>query len=314
MFESVIEKIKNAEKIAIFNHESPDGDALGSAYALKLIINALGKQAEVFLRPGDERTREYKLIKGTENSGLKIEDCDLKIAVDCADIDRLGEIKEYFHGNTAAIDHHITHAEFADSTLVVPDAPATGEVIFDVAEKLGVDISQDIANNIYTAIICDTGNFKYSSTTSKTHRVAAKLMETGIDIADLSKQVFDTKSFGYFKAYKKGIDNLELFVDGKIAILSITEADFLELGVDEVLIDGIVELPRSVEGVEVGVYIRQRAEGFKVSLRSNGDVDVAEVALHFGGGGHKKAAGCLIKSSLDDAKQRLVQEVEKQLK
>ncbi|MBQ9757405.1 MAG: bifunctional oligoribonuclease/PAP phosphatase NrnA [Clostridia bacterium] len=314
MFESVIEKIKNARKVAIFNHESPDGDALGSAYALKLIINALGKQAEVFLRPGDERTREYKLIKGTENSGLKIRDCDLKIAVDCADLERLGEMKEFFCGNTAAIDHHFTHAEFANSTLVVPDAPATGEIIFDVAEKLGVRIDKDIANNIYTAIICDTGNFKYSSTTPKTHMVAARLMEIGIDIASLSKQVFDTKSFGYFKAYKKGIDNLELFADGKIAVLSITEADFLELGVDEVLIDGIVDLPRSIEGVEVGVYIRERAEGFKVSLRSNGDTDVAEIALVFGGGGHKKAAGCLIKSSLKEAKQSLVQEVEKQLK
>lgn len=314
MFESVIEKIKKAKNIAIFNHENPDGDALGSAYALKLIINALGKQAEVFLRQDDERTREYNLIKGTEQSGLKIEDCDLKIAVDCADIDRLGELKEYFSGNTAAIDHHVTHKEFADATLVVPDAPATGEIIFDVAEKLGVEVDENIANNIYLAIICDTGNFKYSSTTSKTHRTAAKLMETGIDIANLSKQVFDTKSIEYLRAYKKGIDSLELFADGKIAVLAITENDFREMGVDEVMIDGIVDLPRSVEGVEVGVYLRERETGFKVSLRSNGDVDVAQVAVSFGGGGHKKAGGCLIKDTLENSKKKLVEEIEKQLK
>ncbi|MBO4940593.1 MAG: bifunctional oligoribonuclease/PAP phosphatase NrnA [Clostridia bacterium] len=314
MFEGVIEKIRKAEKVAIFNHESPDGDALGSAYALKLIINALGKQAEVFLRQGDERTREYKLIKGTEPLGLKVEDCDLKIAVDCADFDRLGEMKECFSGNTAAIDHHVTHKEFAEATLVVPDAPATGEIIFDVAEKLGIEMNQDIASNIYLAIICDTGNFKYSSTTSKTHQVAAKLMEKGIDIANLSKQVFDTKSIEYLRAYKMGIDSLELFSNGKIAILAITEKDFEEMGVDEVLIDGIVDLPRSVEGVEVGVYLRERTEGFKISLRSNGDVDVAQVAVVFGGGGHKKAGGCLIKDSLENAKKKLVEEIEKQLR
>ncbi len=314
MFESVIEKIKKAKKVAIFNHENPDGDALGSAYALKLIINALGKQSEVFLRQGDERTREYKLIRGTEQSGLKIDDCDLKIAVDCADIDRLGDLKECFSGNTAAIDHHVTHKDFADATLVVADAPATGEIIFDVAEKLGVEASEDIANNLYLAIICDTGNFKYSSTTAKTHLVAAKLMETGIDIANLSKQVFDTKSIEYLRAYKKGIDSLELFADGKIAVLAMTEKDFQEMGVDEVLIDGIVDLPRSVEGAEVGVYLRERETGFKASLRSNGDVDVAKVAVLFGGGGHKKAGGCLIKDTLQNAKKKLVKEIEKQLK
>ena len=287
---SVIDKLKAAEKIAIFNHENPDGDALGSAYGLKLILVAMGKQAEVFLRDGDEKTREYKLIKGTENTGLCIDDCDLKIAVDCADLKRIGDLKEKFVGNTAAIDHHMTHVEYADVTYVA-DAPATGEIIYDFATELGVEITADIANNLYVAISCDTGSFKYSSTTPKTHMVASKLLETGIDVGNLSKAIFDTKSFGFFKAYKRGIDNLELFEEGKIAILAITEKDFAELGVDEKIIDGIVELPRSIEGAEVGVYIRERQDGaFKVSLRSNGDVDVAKSAVAFGGGGHMTIA------------------------
>ena len=190
MFDKVVEKIRKAQKIAIFNHENPDGDALGSAYGLKLILLALGKEAEVFLRDGDERTREYKLIKGKEKSGLEIEDCDLKIAVDCADIKRLGSFKECFAGNTAAIDHHMTHVEYAEATCVV-DAPATGEIIYDFSELLGVELTFDIANNLYVAIACDTGSFKYSSTTPKTHYVTAKLLETGIDVGDLSKQIFE---------------------------------------------------------------------------------------------------------------------------
>lgn len=310
--QSVVEKIKAAKKVAIFNHENPDGDALGSAYGLKLILVAMGKEAEVFLREGDEQTREYKLIKGTENSGLSVEECDLKIAVDCADLKRLGSLKDLFSGNTAAIDHHMTHVEYADATFV-GDAPATGEIIYDFAECLGVELTKDIANNLYIAISCDTGSFKYSSTTPKTHRVAAALLETGIDVGMLSKNIFDTKSFGFFQAYKRGIDNLELFEDGKIAVLVISNDDFAELGVDEKIIDGIVELPRSVEGAEVGIYIRQKEDGaFKVSLRSNGDVDVAKTAVAFGGGGHVKASGFLIRKPIDVVKQELVEEIRKQ--
>ncbi len=313
MMNTVIDKIKNAKAVAIFNHENPDGDALGSAYGLKLILIAMGKKAEVFLRDGDDKTREYKLLKGTESSGLKIEDCDLKIAVDCADFKRLGDLKESFCGNTAAIDHHMTHAEFAEATYVDANAPATGEIIYDFAAALGVELTPDIANNLYMAITCDTGSFKYSSTTPKTHMVAAKLLECGVDVGELSKQIFDTKSIGYFRAYRRGLDNLEIFEDGRIAVLAITEKDFDELGVDEKIIDGIVELPRAVEGADVGVYIRERAKGeFKVSLRSNSDVDVAKVAVAFGGGGHKKASGCSLSKPLEEVKKELVAEIIKQ--
>ena len=132
-------------------------------------------------------------------------------------------------------------------------------------------------------------------------------------MGNLSKAIFDTKSVGYFRAYKRGIDNLDIFENGKIAILAITNADFEELGVDEKIIDGIVELPRSVEGAEVGVYIRERQDGaFKVSLRSNGDVDVAKAAVAFGGGGHIKASGFLIRKPLDIVKAEIVEEIKKQ--
>lgn len=308
-----MKKIKKAKKIAIFNHENPDGDALGSAFGLKLILNSLSKEAEVFLREGDDRSKEFRLIKGIEKSDLTIEECDLKIAVDCADLRRLGNLKEKFLGNTAAIDHHVTHVKFADATWVVADAPATGEIIFDLAKKLRATITEEIAHNLYIAISCDTGNFKYSSTTPKTHRTAAMLLEKGVDVGKISKEIFDTKSFEYLNAYKQGIDKLEIFSDGKIAMLTITDAEFAEMGVDEVMIDGIVNLPRTVEGVEVGIYIRQRGEEFKVSLRSNGEVDVSKIAEAFDGGGHKKASGFLVKEPLDKAKKDIISEIEKQL-
>ncbi len=314
MFAGLISVINKSKKVAIFNHEHPDGDALGSAYALKLALCGLGKEAEVFLRDGDEECREYPLVKGTEKSGVKVEECDLKIAVDCADRLRLGTLSEFFTGATAAIDHHVTHDIFAQNTVVVPDAPATAEIIFDLIFELGAELTCEIANNLYLAMICDTGNFKYSSTTPKTLRTAAKLLETGIDFAGISKKIFDTKTFEYLKIYKRGIEKLEIYGNGKIALLAFSDNDFEEEGIDEKSTDGITTLPGSVEGVEVGVYIRQRGENeFKVSLRSNTSFDVAKTAVRFGGGGHVKASGFTLRTSLDDAKKQVVREIEKDL-
>ncbi|MBR5613685.1 MAG: bifunctional oligoribonuclease/PAP phosphatase NrnA [Clostridia bacterium] len=313
MFEKLIEKIQAAEKIAIFNHINPDGDAFGSAYGLKLALIDLGKQAEVFLREGDKDLKEFKALRGNGCAGLEISDCDLKIAVDCADIARIGDFKECFEGNTAAIDHHITHKHFAEVTVVVPEAPATGEIIFDLVCELGVKLTEDIAHNLYMAIMCDTGSFKYSSTTPKTHVVAAELMKTGINVAELSKRLFDTKSVEYLNMYKKGIEHLELYADGKIALLYFSEADFAQAGISEADADGIVNLPNSIEGAEVGVYIRQRGENFKVSLRSNGLVNVAEVAASFGGGGHDRASGFLLKKPIEETKKLIIEELSKAL-
>ncbi len=315
MFKEIIKNIEKANKIAILNHEHPDGDALGSSYALKLALVNMGKHAEVFLRDGDCEAREFSLLSGTEKSTLTIEECDLKIALDCADEKRLGELKEFFKGGkTMAIDHHVTHEKFADSTLVMPDAPATGEIIFDLLCEMGAEITCDIANNLYVAIVCDTGNFKYSSTTPKTLMTAAELLKKGIDFAELSKKLFDTKSFEYLNAYKTGIERLEIYADGKIALLAFSEEDFKRMDLDEKKADGLTTLPVCVEGIEVGIYIRQRGVNeYKVSLRSNSDFDVAAVAVKFGGGGHVKASGFTLNLPLDEVKKAVTDELLKRL-
>ncbi len=309
MFSEIISKIQKAEKIAIFNHINPDGDAFGSAFGLKLALMSMGKQADVFLREGDENCKEYRLLKGKEKTYLKIADCDLKIAVDCADLQRLGSLAEVFVGETVAIDHHVTHKNFADTTIVVAQAPATGEIIFDLVKALGVELSYDIAYNLYMAIVCDTGNFKFSSTTPKTHFVAAELMKTGIDFADMTKQLFDTKTLEYLNMYKKGIERLELYHENKIAVLGFSDADFAEAGISEADADAIVNLPNSISGVDVGVYIRSRGDGFKVSLRSSGKVNVAEIASDFGGGGHECASGFSMNLPLDEVKSAVVEKI-----
>lgn len=313
MFGEIIQKIKEAKKIGIFNHVNPDGDAHGSAFGLMLALRKMGKEAQVFLRVGDDLTKEYKLLKGELSSNLKIEDCDLLIAVDCADLGRLGEYADSFCGNTACIDHHITHKHFAEATVVVGDAPATGEIVYDLLTEIGVEMDEDIAYNLYVAIVCDTGNFKYSSTTPKTHRVAAKLLEQNIDFADMTKKLFDTKSINYLRLQKSAIEKLETHKNGEIALLLLLDEDFEKEDISEADADAIVTLPGSVEGVEVGVYIRQRGEGFKVSLRSKGLVDVSKIAVQFGGGGHERAAGFSLDMKSEDAKTTVVEAISKAL-
>ena len=309
MFKDVIKKIKKSKKIAIFNHINPDGDAHGSAFGLKLALLSLGKEAEVFLRPHDKDTKEFALMKGTDASSLEVPDCDLKIAVDCADIERLGAFKDVFDGETVAIDHHITHKPFAKTSLVVPKAPATGEIVADLIDALKITLTHDIAYNLYLAIVSDTGNFKFSSTTPHTHLVAAKLMETGINFSDMTKKLFDTKSPEYLELYKKAIENLEFYCDKKVSLLYISEDDFKNAGILEADADSIVALPGSVEGVEIGVYIRQRQDSFKVSLRSSGRINVADIAAFFGGGGHERASGFSLPLSIEEVKKAVIAEI-----
>lgn len=291
MYKEIEDIISESRKIAIFNHKNPDGDAMGSAYALKLALISMGKEAEVFLRSDDYSLPEYTYVYTGKNTDLYVSDCDLKIAVDSSDFERISDFKDFFTGNTIAIDHHVTHVRYAKCALVEPNAPAAGEVVFRLLKYMNINISQEIAHNLYVAISCDTGNFKYSSTTPETHRIAAELMETGIDVGKITKIIFDTKTMEYLKLQSAAIQKINLYENGKLAILSLDKSDFDSVGIKESYASGIVIMPSQIKGVEVGVYIRSRDKDIKVSLRSNSYIDVAKIALSFGGGGHVRAAG-----------------------
>lgn len=315
MYEKIKNVLLNAEKIAILNHKNPDGDAMGSAYALKLALKSIGKEAEVFLRDTDYSSIEYTYVLGTEKSGLQISDCDLKISVDSSDIDRISDFKEYFNKNTVSIDHHITHKNFAEYTLVNPDAPATGEVIYDLLKYMDIEITKDIAHNLYVAISSDTGSFKYSSTTPKTHTVVSELLKTGIDIGEISRMLFDTNTFEYLKMLQLAIGKITLEEDGKVSVLCLLDSDFKSCGLDEKDAGGIVSLPGKIKGTEISVYIRPRDDEFKVSLRSKKYFDVSKVALSFGGGGHIRAAGCSVKAdTMEDTKNIVLNAISHELK
>lgn len=315
MFEKIIDKINSAERVGIFTHVNPDGDALGSAYSLKLILCALGKRAEVFLS-GAIEPRVLELIEQGEPTGLKPDDCDLFVAVDCADSKRLDEWVGVFGKceNTAAIDHHITHIPFADET-VVRDISSACEVICGMYKEMNARLSLEAATDLYIGMATDTGSFKYSSVTGDTLRIAAELIDMGVDFAAISKKLFDTKSRGYLKLMSRAIDNMRFFAGGRIALLSLSNEDFKTAGVDEAEASPIVTLPGNIDGAAVGIYIRQRGDDeCKISLRSSSGVDVSKIAAHFGGGGHVRAAGYSVKPEEKSAAiDALICEIEKQL-
>ncbi len=314
MFEKLKMMVENANNIAIFTHENPDGDALGSSYAFALGLLQMGKKARVFLGDFKKNTKEYKALYGEgEFSDISTEECDLKIALDCADKNRVSLGGAEFSGVTAAVDHHITHKPYADETVVV-DAPATGEIVFDILKAWSVEITPEIANNIYIAIACDTGNFKYSSTTPKTHRVIAELIECGADFATISREIFYKLSNEYLTLYKIALERLELFAENKACMMYISDDDFKVAGLDENESGDIVTLPSKIIGVEVGAYIRNRGNGYKVSLRANEYVNVSEIAVSFGGGGHIRASGFSSELPLDELKKQLCEKIEEALK
>ena len=306
MFEDLKKVIEKSQKVGIFTHENPDGDALGSSFSMLLALRQMGKEARVFLGGFDMKTKEAQLVFGKDKmSDISVDDCDTLIALDCADYGRISAPEKEKCEISAAIDHHITHKPYAKVTCA-PDAPAAGQVVFELLKDMKVSITPDIASNLYMAIACDTGNFKYAATTPKTHRIAAELIESGAEFAMISREIFYKKSAAYFKLLQKALTSLEFFENGKIAVLYLSKEDFDKAGLTEEQSGDIVTVPNRVEGVECGVFIRNRDNGFKVSLRSSEYTDVSKIAEAFGGGGHIRAAGFSSNLPLDELKAEIL--------
>ncbi len=316
MFEQIIPRLLDAKKVGIFAHENPDGDALGSSYSLKLVMESLGKEAEVYLSAKPDK-QAYDIVRGKEDSGLKREDCDLLVSVDCAASDRLGVHQEFFvnHPNTVAIDHHVTHVRYA-TEILVEGCSSCCELMMGLYTEMEVVPDPDIAHNIYLGMVCDTGRFQFPDVTTNTLLVAAKLIELGADFSDISKAIFDTKTKGYYDLMQTALNRLLYFEDGRVCALYLSMEDFDAAGIDDAGAAGIVTMPSSIEGVEVGIYIREREKGsYKVSLRSPKTVDVSRIAVALGGGGHVRASGYSVTGkSLKEMLDEVLVEIQKQLK
>ena len=312
--DNILDEINKAESIVILTHENPDGDAIGTGLALYHSLKQMGKNPDIII---PAYPRNFGFLPGTSEikKESNIEKYDLAIAVDCATIKMLNGFASYFEDAKVKIefDHHGKNAMFADYNIVDQVSPACAQILVSSFEYLNIDITKDIATCLLTGIITDTGGFKNSGITTETFEFAGWALSKGVNLSNVYRQSMMIITPTKFEMQKIAMDRLEFFEAGKIAFTYITKEDDEKVGIEPGDHDGIVEIGRNIKGVEVSIFIHEKENGFKASLRSNDYVDVSEICMLFGGGGHIKAAGATINMSLEDAKKAIIQETIKHL-
>ena len=292
-------RLRASERILLLTHVSPDGDTLGSAYGLKHALP--DQQVDIVC---DDTVGEWISFLCVPSLPLRYhevnaQDYDLVVSIDVAEFARLGEGAQSLGREVdIKIDHHETGKPFSKEELVLPDAAACAEIIYDIVCALGT-MNPLCATALYAALSSDTGGFRYSNTTKGTHDRAAALVEMGIDVAELSYRLFEAKSLAQLRAEHAGFEAMHLYESGKIAIITVPYDTMQALELRPEHVGTLVDIARSVAGVEVAVAIRQTTAEpvFRVSMRANIDFDVSAVAAGFGGGGHRRAAGATVQAA-----------------
>lgn len=313
--DNILEEIKKADTIAILTHENPDGDAVGSSLAMYIALKSIGKNPDIII---PEMPRVYNFLPETDKiiKESTVEQYDLAIALDAATLKMLNVLSKCYEEAKVklTIDHHGTNTMFGDLNYINPAAPACAQVLITILDYFNIEITKEIGTCILTGIITDTGGFQHHTTTAETFEFAAGLLRKGVNVSEVYKKVMNTKSKSNFELRKRAIDRMEFLEDGKIAFTYITKQDFEEVNSEAGDHEGIVEEGRNIEGVEVSIFLRENEKGFKASLRSNEYVNVSDVCLMFGGGGHIRAAGCNIQMPLEQAKEKIVNQTKMHLK
>lgn len=292
------EFFKERDDFLILSHASPDGDTFGCSYALCGALQRMGKRAKI--RCADPLPKNFShLLKAIEIQ--KFEERTI-VSVDIADSTLLGALKDVYGDRVElAIDHHLSHAPFAEKIFVDSSAAACAEIIFDLLELMEVKLDSALAVCLYTGIATDTGCFKFANTTSATHEKAAKLMQFDFNFGDLNYILFEMKTPARIELERRALENMEIFCGGKGAIVAFSKETLANADAED--INGISSLPRQIQGVEVGVVLKEKQNGvWKASMRSN-NINVQEICGKFGGGGHERAAGCTVNGDGETAKR-----------
>lgn len=310
-FREILDIFENNDKFVILTHKSPDGDTLGSGFALCAFLRDMGKKANVL--NSDSFPERYDFIY----DGYYPQEFEPQyvIAVDIADTQLIGSNLSQFAEEGAidlCIDHHISNKYFAKQSYVDPNASAAALIMYQIFKYSGREISRQIARCLYTGIATDTGCFKYENTIPEAHIACAELMAYGIDFAFINRKMFDVKSRGRMKVEQSVIGNMEYYFNGKCSVIVLTKKLMEESGADAAEFEGLASIPLTVEGVKIGITVKQRHENvYKISVRTNEDIDASAFCKAFGGGGHIRAAGCEIHGGLDEVKRLILEQVER---
>lgn len=295
----------------ILTHRYPDGDTLGCGFALCYALRTLGKNANVKVCSKVPSKFSYLVENYVEQDFV----CDFVVSVDVAAPSLLGELEEEYRARIdLCIDHHGSNSMVADNICVDATCAAASEIIYVLIKQMGCEITKDIANCIYTGIATDTGCFCYTNTTAQTHRIAAEVIELGCDSSLINRINFETKSRAKLKMERMVYDTMEFYCGGKCAIIYTTVAMQKALCAGDDEMEGLASIPRQVEGVKIGVTMREKEDGtFKVSVRTNDGINASDFCARFGGGGHPAASGCSIKGDLQSVKYMLIKAAEEVL-
>ena len=311
--QTAVLRLRGADDILILCHKNPDGDTIGSAGALYLALKTLGKNAAVLCSDPIPRLYDYMELRLFDGSFRPA----FVVAVDVASIQLFGDhndVPHYAEHANLCIDHHASNSGYAYETLLDPGAAATCELLLDVIAEMGVSITPQIANCLYTGVATDTGCFRFTNTTARTHMAAARIMEAGADAETLNERLFESRSHARLTAERMALESLEYFFDDRCALICLTWDQIEASGVAGAELEDLTSLPRSIEGVDMGLTFRQQRDGsFKISIRTAGAVNACNIARRLGGGGHARAAGCEISGNPDNAKHAVLEEVRKEL-
>lgn len=302
------ELIQKRASFAVVSHKNPDGDAIGSILAMGRMLRKKGKEVEIFNAtpiPGNFAfLPDADLIKPLQERVYEV-----LIALDCADLQRTGfndSIRKKVDV-VVNIDHHRTNTYFGDINIVDPSAAAVGCLLWQFVKYIKFPVDKDLATQIYIAILTDTGSFRYLTTTPKVLRTAAEILECGVNPWDVAYNVYEERRFGTLKLLGFALSTLETYCGNKLVIMCVTQEMYKKTFTQTKSTEGFVNYARAVRGGEVGVLLREDGPSFfRVSIRSKDRIDVSRMAAMFGGGGHKNAAGCEIKGSLSEVREKII--------
>ena len=311
MYKKIWDKIEESDNIVLISHLNPDGDALGSSLSMFKVLKNMGKNVKIVnmsdLAPYLDFLPNYNKVSKTLPKKI-----DLMISFDCGSFDRLGiEEKPKFLIN---IDHHISNTNYGDINLI-EDAASASQVVFNILEANNIKIDTETAICIYTALVTDTGNFQYESVTAEVFRVASELVKFGVKPEFVSKMLYERDRLSRLRFLAKALDTLELYCEGRVGVVEVTNELMKKSGAVKDDTDGLVNMVRKLETVEVSMMLREEENGdIKISLRSKNYVDVSKIVVKYGGGGHIRASGATIKNkTFSEVKNMILEDLKGEL-
>jgi len=316
--DEIINQIKKAQHLLLASHCDPDGDAISSLLAMGLALDKLDKKVTLYnASPIPAVYRFLPAVRRIVRQTKKAAAYDTALILDCGNLSRVGDVCTRVNQIPVIIniDHHVTNTGFGNIQLIDPAACSTAEIVYRLIKALNAPINKAIATSIYTGILTDTGSFRFSNTNQAAFAISQEMVQHGVKPYNVAQQVFGTYSLGRIKLLNLALDSIEISDNGKLSIMTLTNAMFEETGTQAEDVDGIINYARRIEDVKVAALIQEQKNGgtnsdksgnFHVSLRSDGSVDVAAIAGTFGGGGHSNAAGFQVKMPMAKLKSKII--------